>query len=114
MSEPLIEDIETKLYVEAVVAAFNRAEDLKTKLENLIKLDVEKAKADLQTGIAYFEGEVKRLEGLIHPAVLPLIQAGVPADQAINFAKQGVSVEDLVNQQRPPTQAEQARNLIVN
>jgi hypothetical protein len=109
-----IQEIETKLHVEAVVAAFNRAEDLKTKLENLVKLDVEKAKADLQTGIAYFEGEVKRLEGLIHPAVLPLVQAGVPADQAINFAKQGVTVEQLVAQGGPSNQAQQAAKLIVN
>jgi hypothetical protein len=109
-----IQEIETKLHVEAVVAAFNRAEDLKTKLENLVKLDLAKAKADLETGISYFEGEVKRLEALIHPKVLPLVQAGVPADQAINFAKQGVTVEDLVNQQGNLTQAEQAKKLIVN
>lgn len=109
----LINEIETKLHVEAVTAAFNRAEDLKTKLENLIKLDVSKAKADLEAGIAYFEGEVKRFEALIHPAVLPLVQAGVPADHAINLAKQGVTVEELVNQQSNPTQAEQAKSLIV-
>ena len=94
-----IQEIETKLHVEAVTAAFNRAEDLKTKLENLVNLDVAKAKAVLEAGIAYFESEVKRFESLIHPAVLPLVQAGVPADHAINLAKQGVTVEDLVNQQ---------------
>ncbi len=94
-----IQEIETKLHVEAVTDAFNRAEDLKTKLENLMKLDVAKTKADIEAGIAYFEGEVARLEALIHPAVLPLVQAGVPADHAINLAKQGVTVEDLVKQQ---------------
>lgn len=109
----LIQEIETKLHIEAVTNAFNRAEDLKTKLENLLKLDVSKTKADLESGIAFFENEVKRFEALIHPAVLPLVQAGVPADHAINLAKQGVTVEDLVSQaQSGQTQASLAKNLI--
>jgi hypothetical protein len=110
-----IQEIETKLLVEAVTNAFNRAEDLKTKLENLVKLDVAKAKADLEKGIAYFEGEVTRFEALIHPDVLPLVQAGVPVDHAINLAKQGVTVEQLVNQSaNRQTQPEQSKQLIVN
>jgi hypothetical protein len=111
VEETVIDEVETKLHVEAVTAAFNRAEDLKTKLENLLKLDLAKAKADLEKGIAYFEGEVARIEAKIHPKVLPLVQAGVPAEHAINLAKQNVTVEDLVKQQGQQTPQKQ---LIVN
>ena len=75
--------VQTLLHLEALNHAKQELQTYSAKLENLIRTDIEKAKADLHAVIAHFEQEVYRLKSLIPARVMAHVEEGVHPTVAV-------------------------------
>ncbi len=82
--------ITTFLHLEALEHAKQDLLNYERKLEELVKLDVEVAKAQLETVVAHWRTEVARIRDLINPKVLAHIDEGAHPQQAVNAAVNNV------------------------
>jgi hypothetical protein len=82
--------VATFLHLEALEHVKQDLITYKNKLQQLIELDVEKAKADLQTVVAHFEAEYARIRAAIEPKVLAHLDEGASPQQAVNAAANNV------------------------
>lgn len=83
-------NIATFLHLEALEHAKQDLINYDKKLTELVELDVEKAKAQLETVVAHWRAEVARIRGLIDPKVLAHLDEGAHPQQAVNAAANNV------------------------
>jgi hypothetical protein len=95
--------VQTFLHLEALEHVRQDLINYNDKLEQLIKLDVEKARAELTSVVAHFEAEFARLRGLIDPRVLAHLDEGNHPQVAVKLAADGA-----------PTQAETAAKILAD
>jgi hypothetical protein len=82
--------IQTFLHLEALGHIKQDLVAYKNKLEQLLVLDVEKAKAELTSVVAHFEAELARVRAAIEPKVLAHIDEGASPQQAVAAAANNV------------------------
>lgn len=90
--------IQTFLHLEALEHVKQDLVTYKNKLQQLVELDIEKAKAELTAVVAHFEAEFARLRGAIDSRVLAHLDEGQAPAAAVKLAEAGA-----------PTNAEKAQ-----
>lgn len=95
--------VTTFLHLEALEHVKQDLLTYKNKLQQLVELDVEKAKAELSKVVAHFEAEFTRLRGLLDPRIVAHLDEGASPQQAVNAAANNVPTKaDLLNKQGAP------------
>ncbi len=85
--------VSTFLHLEALEHVKQDLATYRDKLKQLVELDVEKAKADLQAVVAHFVAEVARLRGLIDTRVLAHLDEGQHPQTAVKLAEAGAATQ---------------------
>ncbi len=93
--------IETFLHLEALEHTKQDLASMQQKLTQFLALDMAKAQADLEAGVAYFQAEVARIRGAVDPRVLAHLDEGAPPQIAVQLAESGA-----------PTNAETAASIL--
>jgi GTP-dependent phosphoenolpyruvate carboxykinase len=78
--------VQTFLHLEALEHVKQDLATYRDKLKQLVELDVEKAKADLQAVVAHFEAEFARLRSLVDSKVLAHLDEGQHPAAAVKLA----------------------------
>lgn len=81
--------VQTFLHLEALEHTKQDLLTYRGKLQQLVELDVEKAKAELTTVVSHFEAEFLRLRALIPARVLAHLDEGQPPQVAVKLADAG-------------------------
>lgn len=95
--------IQTFLHLEALEHVKQDLATYRDKLNQLVALDVEKAKAELTSVVAHFEAEFARIRAALDPRVLAHLDEGNHPQTAVKLAADGA-----------PTRAETAAKILAS